>query len=110
VETSDFQLDVDVVDASVVKEFRLLPPYPNPFNPEASIVFSIRKIPGKTFIPVRISVFNLLGQEVAKLYDGELPTGTFRIRWDASQLPAGMYIIHMLTPYWQNSQKAVLVK
>lgn len=110
VKTSPFKLDLEQVNSTIPDEFKLHHPYPNPFNPTANIEFSLRKVPGQMFIPVRISVYNLLGQQVGILYEGKLPAGTYKKNWDASQLPAGMYIIHILTPYWQQSQKAMLVK
>lgn len=110
VQLSELDLGVDVVDASIPQEFKLNPPYPNPFNPETSIEFSIRKIPRQMFVPVFIAVYNMLGQRVDTIYEGNLPPGTYRITWDASKLPSGVYIIHLLTPYWQKYQRAVLVK
>ncbi|MEM1095053.1 MAG: carboxypeptidase regulatory-like domain-containing protein [Bacteroidota bacterium] len=68
--------------------------YPNPFNPQTQIVFSLPEA-----MPVRVTVYNALGQELQTLFDGTLPSGRQRLTWDASsngaQLPSGMYLYRL---------------
>jgi hypothetical protein len=53
--------------------------YPNPFNPSTSIEFDL---PRRSI--VKIGVYNLLGQEVSRLVDGEFPAGNHVVHWDGS--------------------------
>ena len=58
--------------------------YPNPFNPTTTIEFAIPK-----FGLVTLTVYNILGQEVATLVTEKLTAGKYKYDWDASR-PAGM--------------------
>lgn len=60
--------------------------FPNPFNPETSIEFSI---PENSH--VKLTVFDVLGREVTTLLDGQTSAGSYRAVFNASQLPSGIY-------------------
>ena len=77
------------------KGFELMPNYPNPFGPTTTIRFAV---PEKSH--VRLSVYTLLGQEVARLVDGEVGPGLRSIQWKAVDrngraLPPGVYVYRM---------------
>jgi|GEM_PF-6755999 len=61
--------------------------YPNPFSRNTTIQYNIEQ-PAY----VQLSVYNLLGQEVARLKEGVQSVGTHLTTWDASELASGMYI------------------
>jgi hypothetical protein len=65
--------------------------YPNPFNPSTTVAFSV---PFET--PVRIEIFNLLGQSVATLIDGRQKPGNHRVTWHAGGQPSGLYFCRLL--------------
>ncbi|HEX9614659.1 MAG TPA: T9SS type A sorting domain-containing protein, partial [Bacteroidota bacterium] len=66
----------------------LEPNFPNPFNPSTSIAFTVPQDGRAT-----LKVFNVLGQEVAVLFDEEATAGrAYRQTFDASSLPTGVYI------------------
>ncbi|MBO6575931.1 MAG: T9SS type A sorting domain-containing protein [Rhodothermales bacterium] len=65
--------------------------YPNPFNPATTISFSLAQT-GK----VQLSVYNVLGQQVATLVNGEIMSaGQHEVQFDASQLSSGMYLFRL---------------
>jgi beta-glucanase (GH16 family) len=67
--------------------FCFLQNYPNPFNPSTTFTFSV-----PDYGHAALQVFNVLGQEVAKLYDSVAEPGRLHeIRFDAGDLPAGIY-------------------
>jgi hypothetical protein len=73
-------------------------PYPNPFNPRTSIAFSL---PGEGARPVRLSIYDLRGREVARLVDGPLPAGPHTVAWNGQDhrdrpLPAGVYLCKLV--------------
>jgi hypothetical protein len=65
---------------------RLKQNYPNPFNPTTSIGFVLPSS-GK----VRLTVYNMLGQSMATLVDGELSAGDHRVDWRADGAASGLY-------------------
>jgi hypothetical protein len=83
----------------------LEPNYPNPFNPSTAVRFHLAR--GAN---VRLTVSNLLGQEVARLVDGFLPAGTHVRTWDAAQLPGGAYLIRLASGDALRVRRAVLSK
>jgi len=83
-------------------KFFLKFPWPNPFNSSASIEFTLNN-PGLA----RLTVHNLLGQEVAVLNDGVLPSGTFYRRWDAQGQASGLYFITLQVDLDRTETRAV---
>ncbi|MFZ2325233.1 MAG: T9SS type A sorting domain-containing protein, partial [Ignavibacteriaceae bacterium] len=79
--------------------------YPNPFNPTTTITYSIKE-PGL----VTIKVFDLTGQEVANLVNEEKEAGSYFIKFDASELPSGIYIYKIDAGNFTQSQKMLLIK
>ncbi len=70
------------------KELALEPNYPNPFNPATQISFTVPE-DGKAVL----KVYNMLGQEVAVLFDEVAEAGKlYQKRFDASSLPTGVYV------------------
>jgi len=70
--------------------FQLYPNYPNPFNPATNIRFDLPET-----IHVRLTVYDMLGREIARLADGILPAGEHQSKWDARSNPSGVYIIRL---------------
>jgi hypothetical protein len=79
--------------------------FPNPFNPSTSIQFYLDK--GSLSV---ISVYNMLGQKVETLFEGELNAGNHSFNWLASDLPSGNYLIHLRTQNNSKTIKAMLLK
>jgi len=85
--------------------YRLGQNYPNPFNVTTSIDFALPH-----FTSVRLSVFNLLGQEVASLFEGVLAAGEHRIVWDASRPASGVYFYKLEAGDFAQVRKMVLLR
>ncbi|MEL6616302.1 MAG: T9SS type A sorting domain-containing protein, partial [Bacteroidota bacterium] len=66
---------------------------PNPLRGVAEIAFSL-----EAAAPVRLAVYDALGREVAVLADGPLAAGAHRAAFDATDLPAGVYVLRLSTP------------
>lgn len=64
--------------------------YPNPFNLSTTIVFDL---PEKN--EVKITAYNLLGQEIETFLHGFYPAGNHRIIWDANGLTSGIYFVRL---------------
>jgi hypothetical protein len=97
---------VGVEDFSgVPTDFSLMQNYPNPFNPTTSIRFALPKESA-----VRLTVFNILGQEVASLVQGTMAAGFHKVDFDASKLNSGMYIYRIEAGNFVSVKKMVLMK
>ncbi len=84
--------------------------YPNPFNPETNIDYSV-----KEDTPVVISVFNLKGQKVKSLVDKTVSAGDHKIIWQGdsdsgSSVSSGVYFVKMITGNHIETRKIVLMK
>jgi len=86
--------------------FKLYQNYPNPFNPSTQIQFDLAKN-----MNVTLSVFNVLGQEVATLLnDKPLTAGAQVIEFDATNLPSGVYVYQLKANGLSQSRKMILLK
>jgi glucuronoarabinoxylan endo-1,4-beta-xylanase len=79
--------------------------YPNPFNPLTTIKYSI---PEKAF--VSLIIYNLLGEEIVSLFEGEMNAGMHAVNFDGANLPSGIYLCQMRSNNFIESKKLVLLK
>ena len=86
-------------------EFALAQNYPNPFNPSTNIEFTLPRTS-----PVRLSVYNMLGQEVATLVNGTLAAGRHTVQFDGTHLASGMYVYRIAAGNYVNTMKMVILK
>jgi hypothetical protein len=93
-------------NSSIPNNFEISAAYPNPFNP---IVNFDVELSNETFISA--SVFNLLGQKVAEIYEGNLNEGMNTLSWDAIGFASGIYFINIESHnVLLSSQKISLLK
>ena len=79
--------------------------YPNPFNPSTKINFDI---PKNTM--VKVSVFDMLGREIAVLVNTHLNAGSYTTDWNASGFSSGIYFYRISAPDFNDTRKMILVK
>ena len=87
------------------KDFSLSPNYPNPFNPTTTITYDISKISHVT-----LTVYDVLGREVAVLFNGEKSPGEYKATFNGSDLPSGVYFYRLEAGRYISTKKLVLVK
>lgn len=88
-----------------VQSFSLEAAYPNPFNPGTTLSYSLAAT-----AEVRLSVVNLVGQEVALLVNGLQEAGSHQVRFNAANLPSGLYLARLEAAGQARSTKLVLMK
>ncbi len=102
---------LSAVNSEIPNNFELAQNYPNPFNPITYIKYGIPKTSY-----VRISVYNLLGQEVSTLVDGIKSPGYFEVIWNPIKFSSGIYLYSIFSRTldgskdFYNVKKMVLLK
>jgi len=86
-------------------EFRLEQNYPNPFNPSTSIAYNI-----PTSGTVKLSVLNVLGEEVMTLVNEEQNAGQHTANFNASHLASGVYMYRLTSGNYSVTKKMMLLK
>ncbi|MDZ7625632.1 MAG: T9SS type A sorting domain-containing protein [Ignavibacteriaceae bacterium] len=79
--------------------------YPNPFNPTTEIEFVISEA-GQT----TLKVFDVLGNEVSTLVNEQKAVGKYKVTFDASDLPSGVYFYTLQAGNYLNTKKMILLK
>ncbi|MGQ9642780.1 MAG: T9SS type A sorting domain-containing protein, partial [Ignavibacterium sp.] len=95
-------IEVDVVSPA---KFELAQNYPNPFNPNTSISFTIPQSGN-----VKLSVYNLLGQEITTLVNEYKEAGTHNIEFNATNLNSGVYLYKLESNGLTLTKKMTLLK
>ena len=94
------------LDDSMVRKFALEQNYPNPFNPTTNISFSLADAS-----PVKLTIYNLLGQEVARLISGKvMNAGTHTVAFNAVSLSSGVYLYRLEAGSFVSNKRMTLIK
>jgi hypothetical protein len=110
-DSANFWLDtfsvigVQNINTKVPDKFMLYQNYPNPFNPSTIIRFSVQKTSD-----VKISVFNILGQEVTVLVNENLRPGEYKVVFNGSAYSSGVYFYRIETSSFIETKKMILIK
>ena len=92
-------------EVNLPNTYKLLQNYPNPFNPVTSI---------KYYVPhtssVSLKVFNILGQEVARLVDEVKNQAWYTIAWNGNSEASGIYFCTLSAGLHQSTIKMILIK
>lgn len=86
-------------------ELELLQNYPNPFNPSTNIIYKI-----DSYSYVTLKVFDLLGREVETIISEPKVPGEYKVFWDATGFPSGIYMYRLQTEKQSISRKMLLIK
>ncbi|NIT55847.1 MAG: T9SS type A sorting domain-containing protein, partial [Aliifodinibius sp.] len=79
--------------------------YPNPFNPSTTIQYDVAQ-PSK----IEITVYNVQGQKVVTLVDGFKQAGSYQIRWEAVDMPSGVYFYRFTAGQTVQTKRMILLK
>ncbi|MHB8579368.1 MAG: M1 family metallopeptidase [Ignavibacteriaceae bacterium] len=102
---------IDSVDLTKPQTFTLYQNYPNPFNPSTTINYSI-PVNSKGFIPVKLIVYDELGNIVAKLVDQAEPAGTYTVKFPPGKkhLASGVYYYQIIAGNYIQTKNMILLK
>ena len=106
----EFQIDSDDADNTPPIDFSLRQNYPNPFNPATTIAYSLPETSS-----VRLDIYNLKGQLVRTLVNGEMPAGRHSVAWNGRDMhnkavASGVYFYRLATPMATQTKRMLLIK
>ncbi|MBT4349322.1 T9SS type A sorting domain-containing protein [bacterium] len=95
----------DVSTQIIQPSLMLLSNYPNPFNPETKIEFTL-----PTASEINLTIYNLQGKKVTTLKTGYCTAGIHTVDFDGTNLPSGTYFYTLQTKNSTTTRKMLLVK
>ncbi|MBK8947019.1 MAG: Ig-like domain-containing protein [Ignavibacteriae bacterium] len=90
--------------------FYLKQNYPNPFNPTTTIEYSIPKNEKGKTPNVKILLFDILGREIKTLVNESHKPGNYKIQFDGSNLPSGVFYYQLKYESYLSTKKMMLIK
>ncbi len=100
-------IGVSQINSHLPVGFTLSQNYPNPFNPTTKIKFAIS---GVSAAHTFLSVYDILGNEMAVLVNQNLIPGEYEVEWNASDIPSGIYFYKIQAGEFSETKKMVLIK
>jgi L-ascorbate metabolism protein UlaG (beta-lactamase superfamily) len=106
-ETIALSANTTSVENSMIRPggFRLEQNFPNPFNPTTVISYKL-----SVSSDVKLSIFDVLGKEVATLINEKKPAGIYTVQWNAGGMPSGIYFYKLDVGKYVETKKLVLIK
>ena len=102
----DFEYSNEImVEVLNLTDCQLFQNYPNPFNPSTTIKYSV---PAQS--KIKITLYDIIGNEVSTLFDGIQPSGIHEINLRADDIPSGVYFISMNAENFSKAIKITLMK
>jgi hypothetical protein len=103
-------VSLDNMEFNISQSYMLFQNYPNPFNPTTTIEYRLPRAN-----KVRLTIFNILGEEIATLVNQLQPAGFYQVQWDGTdhfgnQLSSGVYIYRITAGRFTQSNKMILIR
>jgi hypothetical protein len=92
-------------ELSKATDFSLEQNYPNPFNPTTTITFYLPKSS-----MVTLKVYNIMGEEITTLVSETYAAGKHEYKWDATNMPSGLYFYRIKAGSFTDLKKMILMK
>jgi hypothetical protein len=116
--TFEYSNEIEIFVGNIPSGFNLEQNYPNPFNPSTTIRYSVPSIGTYRNTPVRLKVFDVLGNEVATLVNEDKPTGNYEVEFSSGLIhqtkggppPSGVYFYQLQVSSFVETKKMVLMK
>ncbi len=101
-----YYIGVKPISNEIPKEYKLNQNYPNPFNPQTTITFDV---PASSVVD--ISIFDNLGRLIeTPVNQTKLNAGKYEYKWNAENLPSGVYFCKLTAGNYINTIKMILLK
>ena len=100
----EYNVSIDE-ENNLPKSFSLLPVYPNPFNPTATIRYSASAKNSSI-----LQIYDITGRLVETLVNGVTDPGDHEVVWNASNYSSGVYFVRLQSGKYIDTQKIILMK
>ncbi|PID58165.1 MAG: hypothetical protein CR986_08060 [Ignavibacteriae bacterium] len=102
----------NIVDnkSTISNTFKLNQNYPNPFNPETTIEYTIPSSLKGKILNVKLTVYNVLGKKIKTLVNKNQTSGNYSIKFNAENLPSGIYFYRLQVNNFNQVRKMLLLK
>jgi photosystem II stability/assembly factor-like uncharacterized protein len=129
---AEINIGIHQPEDQVPQAYKLEQNYPNPFNPVTKINFEIPLLRGVDApacfstsqrlegvvdmqeagrgVFVKLTIYDILGKEVAVLVNGEYKAGSYEITWNALNCSSGVYFYALSADNFNQTKKMVLLK
>ena len=113
---TDFEVDYPQKDLTYLStkdeinipdKIKLMPNYPNPFNPETVIHFKVGQLNRE---PIEVNIYDITGRLVSSVASDIRRPGEYRIKWDGQNQPSGIYFVRLKSGGLVQTQKITLLK
>ncbi len=102
---------IQPISSEISQNFKLDQNYPNPFNPTTKIKFDIPLSRGVSEGQgVLLTIYDVLGREVAILVNEQLQPGTYEVEWNAANYSSGIYFYKITSGDFIETKKMILLK
>jgi len=98
-------IGVNLISNVIPDKYLLYQNYPNPFNPVTNIKYQIAN---NSFVSLKI--YDILGKEVATLVNEKLKAGIYEAKFDAGNIPSGIYFYKLVSDSYSETKRMVLIK
>lgn len=96
---------INNITNSIPDNFVLYQNYPNPFNPSTIINYLL---PVSNY--VKLTIYDIMGREIITLVNEKQNAGNYKIEWNASNNPSGIYIYKLTSGSFTEAKKMILIK
>ena len=100
-----FNVELESETDILPNQFALFPNFPNPFNPETTIQFSV-----DSYEKTSVNIFDIQGRFVETILDRDIEPGNYEIQWNASRFGSGVYFLELRHGLKRGVQKMAFVK
>ena len=105
IEIEQFPTSVSETVITNPQDYNLRQNHPNPFNPTTTIAYDL-----PVASDVTLTIYNMRGQEVARLVDAEQSAGEYQTEWNASNVSSGIYFYRLQAGDFVQTRKMVLLR
>jgi hypothetical protein len=101
----DLAVGTEPIVSKIPSGFELKQNYPNPFNPSTTISFNLPQAGN-----IELSIFDINGKLVSKVYNGMMNAGAHSITWDGSNFSSGVYFYKLSEDNFTETKKMLMIK
>jgi hypothetical protein len=101
----DEQTFMKSIPPLLVMDYHLNDAFPNPFNPETTIGFTVPRTE-----LVRVNIYDAMGRQVENLLHDVINPGQYTMTWNGSHRSSGIYFVQLMGGEYSQVRKIMLVK